>query len=115
VIVQAAHGLEMDTQHSLERSGKHGYSIPIALPASQADLVQPEIELLDPQAQRLEEPEPGSVQEPGNELVHSSHTPENRPHLVTREYDRKAVGLLGPHQIRDPGDLVAEDFSIEKQ
>jgi len=115
VIVQAAHGLQMNSQHSLERAGEHGYSIPIALASSYSDLVQPEIEILDPQAQPLEEPEPGPVQEPGNELVHSSHTPENRPHFVTREYDREAVGLLGPHQIRDPGDLVAEDFAVEKQ
>jgi hypothetical protein len=58
VIVQAMHDLEMDAQRSFERAGKHGHSIPIPLATSHPDFVRPKIEILDPQAQPLEEPEP---------------------------------------------------------
>ncbi len=100
---------------AFNESGSMVSSIRIALPTPYSDLVQAEIEILDSQTQSLEKPQPGSVQQPGNELLHASHTPENRPHLIPREYHREAVGLLGSHQIGDPGDLLAQDFTVEKQ
>ncbi len=108
--MQGAHALEMDASTAFNESGSMVAQLRRPLPTPYSDLVQAEIEILDSaRTQSLEKPQPGSVQQPGNELLHASHTPENRPHLIPREYHREAVGLLGSHQIGDPGDLLAQD------
>src|SRR5207253_9802267 len=57
-LVPSAHLGEMPQQGTLEALGQHRHTVAVTLSGPHPDLVRREIEVLRPQAQRLEQPHP---------------------------------------------------------
>src|SRR5213082_983869 len=63
-LVSSAHLGEMAQQGTLEALGQHRHAVAVTLSAPHPDLVRREIEVLRPQAQRLQQPHSAAIKQP---------------------------------------------------
>src|SRR6266566_1592854 len=106
---------QMMHQLTLETLGEHGDAVAITFAPTHRDLVGGKVDVLDAQAQRLEETRARAVQHGADEPSGAGHTPKNRAYLLAREHHRHPRRPLGPHQRLEPADLGTKDLVIQKQ
>jgi hypothetical protein len=75
-----------------------------SLRVADEDLVQGEVDVLDPEAKPLEKAHAGAVQEGCDELRGSVEPAEELVDLVAGENDRKAVGTSGVGDLAEVGE-----------
>lgn len=113
--MQNANALEMLSQGAVNRLGQHGASILIAFALADGDLIQREIEILDPQAQAFEHPQPGPVENQTDQAVGAVEVAENVPGFVAGEHDGQALRPVGPDDARNLPRFDFEHGQVEKQ
>jgi hypothetical protein len=62
-LVQLPHRIQMDPQGLAHRGGQHGYPVLLPLTVTDQHLLPEEIDILHAQAEGLEQPQPGPVQQ----------------------------------------------------
>src|SRR5438105_736583 len=115
-LVPSAHLGEMAQQGTLEALGQHRHTVAVTLSAPHPDLVRREIEVLRPQAQRLEQPHPAPIQQPRDQPdgTASLEARQHAAHLIARQHDGHSPRPLGPHQRRQPPDWRIQDLAIQE-
>jgi hypothetical protein len=74
-----------------------------------------EVEVLDPERHRLQQPEPASIEKAGDQQHRAVEMPEQRPHLATGEDDRQPTPHRRPHHSIEPGDIHLEYHLVEEE
>jgi len=89
---------------------------PVAPPLSVADLdfANGEVRILHPQAQVLEQPKPGSVEEPRHELARALEPREHGAHLFGCEHDREPARLLRAHEVVELRGVASENPPVQE-
>jgi hypothetical protein len=114
-LVLALDGVEMQSELGNHDGGQRGGPIFVALAGTNRDLVAREVHVLHPEAQGLEETEPSSVQQGGDETVGASELSEDGADLVARQYHGQANGPLGTHDVVEPRQVLLQHISVEEE
>ncbi len=79
------------------------------------DLPVTEINVLDTQAKKLAQPQPGAVEEACHQPLRSFHVREQRRHLVEGQHHRNIGGAPGALDVVHPRKLLPQHLAIQKQ
>jgi hypothetical protein len=82
-----------------ERLGQGSHPVAPPLPVPDHDLAHGEIEILHPEAQALEQPKPGAIEQPRHERVRALEPREHGAHLVGGEHDREPAWPSRSHEV----------------
>src|SRR2546426_4711637 len=107
---------KMLEQQALQPLRQYRDAITITLPTSDRDLISPEVDILDPQAQSLEQSHPRPVQQLHNERRNASalQSAKQLAHFVFRQDDGDAGRTLRPHQRAQPANRHLQHVAIQK-
>jgi hypothetical protein len=78
-------------QRLLKTVGKHGAAVLRPLPFANDEEPRREVDVLDPQSQRLEKAQPPSVEDRRHQSGRALHRRKQRPHFFTRQNDWKLL------------------------
>ena len=106
--------LELAAHRPAERCRQHGAPVLLSFAVAHEDLVEREVDVLDPQPQALHQPEARAVEERGDEVGRAVQKPENCLHFRLRQDDREALGTAGAHDVAEADQRPDEDLAIEK-
>src|SRR2546426_2533496 len=108
---------EMAEQRPLQAFRQHRDAITVALPTSHRDLVGPEVDILDPQAQRLEQSHPRPIQQLNDERRSASalQYAKHLAHFIFRQDDGDANRTLRSHQRRQAANRHLQHVAIQEQ
>jgi hypothetical protein len=112
--VQSPAALEMVLQRRRKAPAQHGDPILAALRPPDSDLPRLEVQVLDPQLQRLEQPEPAAIEQQRHQPRRARQPAEQPAHLFAREDDRQPLDPLRPGDVRHP-DLPAQHHPIQEE
>ena len=73
-----------------------------------------EVHVLDAQRQRLEQPEPGAVEQEGGERGRPREAREHPAHLGAREDDRQPARPLRVHERAHRAERLLEHLAVQK-
>src|ERR1051326_2949528 len=107
--------LEVGRERAADRFGQHRHPVLRALPASNENLSPPEIDVLDPQGDRLVEPEAGAVQQGAEETVDPRQLLEHHLHLGAAEHDGQAGARPRPDNRAEVAERPTEHLPIEEE
>jgi hypothetical protein len=107
--------LEMPHEVRLDGLGQHRDAVLVALAAPHGYPVGREIDVLDPEAGALEEAKPSTVQEDAHQADGPVKLPNDGAHLFAREDHRQTRRLLGSDDPVEPGQLLLEHVTVEKE
>ncbi len=113
--VLVADRLEVLGEVTAGGGGQHRHAILGAFAGAHRDLVAPEVHVLHPQAQGFEQPQAGAIQEQRREARGSVERVDDDLHLRAGQHDRDALGILGPHDVVEPRQLLLENLAIEEE
>lgn len=97
----------------LEDARQHGHPVLVPLAGTHGDLMEGEVEVLDPETERFLEPEPSAIEQRRDELGRSFHLVEQPQHLSSTEDHGKSLGPLGPDGV-EVTELAGEDVAVEE-
>jgi hypothetical protein len=95
--------------------GEHGRPVFAAFGVVNGEMSEVEIDVLDSEAEALEDAKAGAVEEEDYKLGGALELGDDRSGLFAAEDGRQALGLSGADEVIDPGYFLSEDFSIEEE
>src|SRR6266571_2567811 len=95
--MQPLHPPQMLVRQLPHAHRQHRYPILAPLPPPHHDLAPREVHVLHPQLERLQQPQPGAVQQRRHESRHAAQLRQNGLHLGGREHDGQPHRLARPH------------------
>jgi len=113
--VQTLDALEMLPERRNDGIGQHGYAIFIAFGVTDDHGAALEVNILDAQAEALQEAQPRAIEEPGHQLVSSRQVGDDLFHLVSGEDGGQVLGFLGPHDADGIDELLAQNVTIQEE
>jgi hypothetical protein len=113
--MQFADGVEVGLQRRGQRLGQHGAAILAALAVAHQDFVAAEIEVLNAQVQRFEQPQARAVEELRDEAIGIVQFGQDAIHLVTRQDHWQPLWAGGPHHAGDAAGIDLEDFLVQEE
>jgi hypothetical protein len=114
-LVLVADRLEVLGEVAAHRGGQHRHAVLAALAGAHRDLVAVEVHVLHAQAQGLQEAQAGAVQEQGQEAGRPVEPVDDGLHLLAGQHRRDPLGILGPHDVVEPRQLLLQDLAIEEE
>jgi len=87
----------------------------VALSCSNDDLISGEVDVLGSEPSALEQTETGAIEQERHEPVSAMELAEDGSQLVTGEDYRQADRALGPHDLVEPWQILAEDLPVEEE
>ena len=111
----SAHDFEMRREFERRDGGQHRPTIAVALPRAHGDLVTVEVEILDPQTQHLEQPEPAAVEQEHDQALDSGELSDELPRLVARQHDRQALRSAGAGRVGQRAKVDPQDLAVEEE
>ena len=82
---------------------------------SHENLTVVEIDVLDPEAETLHEPESSSVKEAGHQPLRAFQLQENCAHFVPAKYKGQSFRLLSAFNFVDPIEGVVQHLAVQKK
>ena len=83
--------------------------------AAHDELVGREPDVLDADSSAFADAEAGAVQQHGHDARHAVEPIQDRADLVAGQHDGKMGTPLGANEVVEPGEILTEDLSVEKQ
>ena len=87
--MNSTHPLDLSMQRLLETVRKHGAAVLRPFPFANDEESRREVDVLDPQSQRLQKTQTSSVENRGDEPRRALHRRKQRPYFFARENDGK--------------------------
>jgi len=87
--VNSTHPLDLSMQRLLESVRKYGAAVLRSLPFANDEEPRREVDVLNPQSQRLQKSQSPSIENPGHQTRCALHRPKDRPHFFPRQNDWK--------------------------
>ena len=94
---------------------QHRHPVLGALAVAHDDLAPRELDILDTQAQTLEQSHAGAVEQRGQQARGAAHLGEQRPHFQRRQHHRQAARGLGGDDVVEPRQLKTQRGPVEKE
>ena len=95
--------------------GKEGTAVPFSLRVTDDDLVESEIDVLDPELERLEEAQAGAIEKGRDEERGAVELLEEAKDLVAGEDDREAPGAAGAGNLSEVPERLPEHVLVEEE
>jgi hypothetical protein len=105
--------VRVERRHELSR--EHRDAVFLALPLTDRDLVELEVEILHPQPQRLQQAQPGSVQKPGHQTMITAELRQNRLYLGPRQDHRHPPRTTRTHDLPERLQLHLENDPVQEE
>ncbi len=77
--------------------------------------IAPEVDILNPQLERLEQPQSTPVEQRRDEPGVSLEPVQYGAHLVAREHDRNRPRDSGAHQVVERTEVLTEDAAVQEE
>ena len=105
--------LALQRQHQI--LGRHGDAILAALAMAHQQLAALEFDILDAQAQALEQAHAGAVEQRCDEAHRAVEFVQQRTHFRGRQHDRQAAHVLGGDDLVEPGQFDPQHLAVAEQ
>jgi hypothetical protein len=105
----------MRAQRLDQHTRQHRYPVLLALAVAYQDLPVGKIDVLDPQAQTFDDPQPGTIQETRQQPARAHHAREKSGSLLLREYRGKPRRPGCALNAVEPAELLAQNLLVEKK
>jgi hypothetical protein len=107
--------IQMLVQRALQRCRQQCDTVLVALSFADDQLLSPEVDVLDPKAQALEQAQAAAVQKAGAQLLHAVHPSQDAGGLGPGQYDGDPFGALGVDEIPEPVEVSPEHVVIQEK
>ena len=112
--MQHSRAHELNSERGDAGVGKRSHAIPLPLATANAELAGREVDVLHPERQRFEQPEPGSVEQARDEPGLPVEPREQLPHLAGRQHDGQAARPLCAHQPRELAHRLPQHVPVQE-
>jgi hypothetical protein len=113
--VEPAHDGEMPAQPRLRNARQRHGAVATAFGLADRELVAREVDVLDAETQRFEQPQAASIQERGDEMLHVRQPGQHSPHLRAREHDGQSLRATCTHGVVEAFELAPEHDAVEEE
>jgi len=115
ILVLSPHSLHVLSQWFLDLPGKKGYAVLLTLTVPDQDLVPGKVDILDPKASALHQPQTRTIQKGNHQPRCPMKLVENRVDFLASQNDRQANGLLCSDHARQPFQLPSHDLPVKEE
>lgn len=113
--VKPPHQAQVLTERTDRGPRKNGHSVLLALPAPDPDLTPLQIEILDPQRNRLPNPQPATIQEHGDQPGYAAELAQHARHLAPGQHHRQPARRRRSDQPAQVAERTREYLPVQEQ